>query len=189
MQILLQLLPLLLLLQQVVSTCRYYNCFAVPVFIVVLQLPRTCRSWLNIVEIVRWTNCWESTFFFVENLDDRVWASVCVSRPRSLSAQSPPSGLIRHGVHPAMVFCCNAKGATKYNVKQWWSCCERCRRWGRYCRHCVRRQRWRHAGIRQIKVKAPKTPVSVGICQGLARRRLCQALRKAPMHGVSQVVL
>jgi hypothetical protein len=38
-------------------------------------------------------------------------------------------------------------------------------------------------------VKAPKTPVSVGICQGLARRRLCQALRKAPMHGVSQVVL
>jgi hypothetical protein len=39
------------------------------------------------------------------------------------------------------------------------------------------------------KRKRQKTLVSVGICQGLARRRLRQALRKAPVHCVSQVVL
>ncbi|CAK9876842.1 unnamed protein product [Sphagnum jensenii] len=29
----------------------------------------------------------------------------------------------------------------------------------------------------------------MGVCQGLAGWQLCQALRKAPLHGVSQVVL
>jgi hypothetical protein len=42
---------------------------------------------------------------------------------------------------------------------------------------------------RQVKPEVPKTPVSVGVCQGLGGRRLHQALRKVPLHGVSQVVL
>jgi len=38
-------------------------------------------------------------------------------------------------------------------------------------------------------MEAPKTLVSVGVCQGLVGQRLRQALWKAPVHGVSQVVL
>jgi len=43
--------------------------------------------------------------------------------------------------------------------------------------------------VAKSKRKRQKTPFSMGVCQRLAGWRLCQALQKVPVHGVSQVVL